>query len=198
MANDWRLLPEPFLYGFAYALRSSEARAAFLNGEFNTTGFAWYFPMALVLKTPLPTLAIVVAAAATPLVIWRRGSNVGRCRVRRCIYQAAPLLVFLVIYWWVALRSNLNIGHRHILPTYPVMFILCGAVGTWFRSRKAIVRVLPVLTIGWLAWESLAIYPHYLSYFNELAGGPRHGYRYLVDSSLDWGQDLPGLIALDR
>ncbi|MGE3243248.1 MAG: ArnT family glycosyltransferase [Pirellulales bacterium] len=192
-ANAWRLLPEPFLFGFAYAVRSTEARASFLNGEFSDTGFRWFFPMALALKTPLPTLAMVAAAAATPIAIWRRGSRPARRRVRRTLYRSAPLLVFFVIYWWIALRSNLNIGHRHILPTYPVMFILCGVVATWFGSRRWWLRSIPVVAIAWLAGESLAIYPHYLAYFNELAGGPRHGYRRLVDSSLDWGQDLPGL-----
>jgi hypothetical protein len=45
----------------------------------------------------------------------------------------------------------------------------------------------------WHAGESIAIAPHYLAYFNEIVGGPSQGYRHLVDSSLDWGQDLPGL-----
>src|SRR5205807_487541 len=34
---------------------------------------------------------------------------------------------------------------------------------------------------------------HYLAYFNELAGGPLNGWRSLVDSNIDWGQDLQGL-----
>jgi hypothetical protein len=51
----------------------------------------------------------------------------------------------------------------------------------------------------WFLVESVAIRPHYLAYFNRLAGGPRNAWRQLVDSSLDWGQDLPGLKAwLDR
>ena len=39
----------------------------------------------------------------------------------------------------------------------------------------------------------MAAYPHYLSYFNELAGGAENGHRVLLDSNLDWGQDLKGL-----
>jgi hypothetical protein len=43
------------------------------------------------------------------------------------------------------------------------------------------------------------ISPHHLAYFNELAGGPAQGHRFLSDSNLDWGQDLRGLKAyMDR
>jgi hypothetical protein len=52
---------------------------------------------------------------------------------------------------------------------------------------------LSVALIGWYVGASCYIHPHYLAYFNELAGGPDNGYKYLVDSNLDWGQDLKGL-----
>jgi hypothetical protein len=106
----------------------------------------------------------------------------------------------------------LNIGHRHILPTYPPLFILAGAVGLWFRPSPAqqdkrattltapvgprvlsAVRIVILLAMAGTIVESLLIWPHYLAYFNVLAGGPRNGYRRLVDSSLDWGQDLKEL-----
>jgi hypothetical protein len=135
----------------------------------------------------------VLAAVMTPVAIWMRGDSVRRRSVKRYLYRAAPLLIFLVVYWFIALRTNLNIGHRHILPTYPMLFILCGAVACWFSSRRHWVRAIPLLALAWLIVESLGIYPHYLAYFNTLAGGPRQGYQFLVDSSLDWGQDLPGL-----
>lgn len=192
-ANDWRLLPEPFLWGFSFALEASKSRVSFLNGEFSTKGFTWYFPTAFALKTPIATMLVMLAAFATPMMILRRGNSTGRRRVKRILYRAAPLLVFIMIYWWIALRTNLNIGHRHILPTYPMLFILCGAAACWFSSPRRWVRAVPVFALAWLVVESLGIYPHYLAYFNALAGGPLHGYRHLVDSSLDWGQDLPGL-----
>jgi hypothetical protein len=163
----------------------SKSRVAFLNGQFSEQGWRMFFPYSLLVKTPLPTLALLVAAILAAIA----GS---RCRARG-LYRAAPLVVFLIVYWAIAVASNLNIGHRHILPTYPIMFILAGAAADWFHSRQAVVRALPVLLVAWLIIESASIYPHYLAYFNQLAGGPRHGYRHLVDSSLDWGQDLPGL-----
>ena len=52
--------------------------------------------------------------------------------------------------------------------------------------------VVCILTV-WLGMETLSTYPYYLSYYNELAGGPDNGYKYAVDSNLDWGQDLKRL-----
>ena len=46
------------------------------------------------------------------------------------------------------------------------------------------------LLLIWLITGTLSIAPHFLTFFNELAGGTRGGYRYLVDSNLDWGQNL--------
>ena len=49
------------------------------------------------------------------------------------------------------------------------------------------------LLLAWHVSGPIAIYPHYLTYFSPVVGGPVQGYRHLVDSSLDWGMDLPGL-----
>jgi hypothetical protein len=49
------------------------------------------------------------------------------------------------------------------------------------------------LLVGWYVYEAIAVHPHYLAYFNQFVGGPQSGYRHLVDSNLDWGQDLKGL-----
>ena len=35
--------------------------------------------------------------------------------------------------------------------------------------------------------------PYYLAYFNPLAGGPSNGYRHLIDSNIDHGQELKDL-----
>lgn len=112
-----------------------------------------------------------------------------RSRFWSVLYPTVPLWCLLAVYWAVSLRSHLNIGHRHILPTYPAMFLLVGGILSLPLPR----RVLTVITGTLLFWHvaaSLSIRPHYLAYFNAFAGGPENGYRHLVDSSLDWGQDL--------
>jgi hypothetical protein len=102
----------------------------------------------------------------------------------------------LAVYLPACLLSHLNIGQRHILPTYPAMFVLAGAAAAWLVQRHWVRWVMTSLLVALLVWfigASVFVRPHYLAYFNELVGGPRQGYRHLVDSSLDWGQDLPGL-----
>jgi hypothetical protein len=90
-------------------------------------------------------------------------------------------------------RSNLNIGHRHLLPTFPATFVLCGASAGWIAAPQKWARASVLGLIVLLAVASVWMWPHYLAYFNLVAGGPANGYRHLVQSSLDWGQDLPGL-----
>lgn len=183
--GEHRLLPESFLYGIAYVLAHT-SRAAFLDGEYSLNGWRRYFPYCLLVKTPLPLFGILAAAAAS----WwpRRGDRRGPSLV----YRATPLWVLLGVYWAVAIQSRLNIGHRHILPTYPAMFILAGGSAVWLGRRHPIAKVLVFGLLAWFAIESARSYPHDLAYFNEIVGR-RQGYRHLVDSNLDWGQDLPGL-----
>lgn len=177
---DHHLLPEGWLYGLLYVLRYSR-RATFLLGELSD-GFWLYFPVAFLVKTPVPTLALLAVTAG--LLVARR----------RLPGRELSLLVPAAAYFAVAVWSQMNIGWRHILPVYPFLFVLIGgtAAELW-RSRNALRRGAMTLLGLWALIVPLYSYPHYLAFFNELAGGSRSGYRILVDSNLDWGQDLKGL-----
>src|SRR5258708_6864150 len=96
-----------------------------------------------------------------------------------------------VILVATAMTQKLNIGLRHILPVYPFALMLCAVALAWLwrRKLKAVVIALGLLNL----FEFARVYPHPLAGFNTLAGGPANGYRLLVDSNLDWGQDLKGL-----
>jgi len=93
------------------------------------------------------------------------------------------------VYFALCMRSHVNLGVRHILPVYPFLFIALAAALTRKAWGKRALGVLALV----LAVESVAIYPHYLAFFNGFAGGPDNGPHYLVDSNLDWGQDLNNL-----
>jgi 4-amino-4-deoxy-L-arabinose transferase-like glycosyltransferase len=163
--------------------------AAFLLGQHSRSGWWYYFPVALALKTPLPLLILSVAGT---VLLLRRGRN------RRV---AAHLLLPPAIWFGASLFSEVNIGFRYLLPVVPFLCVLGGCVLAWparpvpARSRQAIAYALLAFLVGWQVVGTLRLYPHYLAYFNELAGGPAGGWRALVDSNLDWGQDLPGLAA---
>jgi hypothetical protein len=53
--------------------------------------------------------------------------------------------------------------------------------------------ILLTCVLGANAISVLRVHPHYLTYFNEAAGGPLHGMDHLADSNIDWGQCLVAL-----
>ena len=182
-AQKKQILPDAYLFGLAYTYKSALERSAYLMGELSEEGWWYYFPVAFAIKTELAVLLLLVAG--TMAVV----------RVHRC---SAPLLMigllgFSLVYAWSAVGGNLNIGHRHILPLYPLVFVLAGAAAPWLRSR--IGQGLVVIALGGLIFANARIYPQYLCYFNELVGGPASGWKYLADSNVDWGQDLLRLAA---
>jgi len=92
------------------------------------------------------------------------------------------------------MASKLNIGLRHILPVYPFLFVaLSGFVVRSWNNSSTMGKTGWVFLGAWYLWACAAIHPYYLAYFNELAGGPRHAAKILVDSNLDWGQGLKAL-----
>jgi hypothetical protein len=191
-ARRLHLAPEAFLVGFAHVLHLATQRGAFMNGEYSLAGWRTFFPYAFLVKTTWSQLATFALAAWVVAALGLRSAPGQRWAwLRPQLYRVAPLLVLFVIYWLFSIGSHLNIGLRHILPTYPILFILAGLV-----LRPAAPRLLHAAALVLLlgnALESTRIRPHYLAYFNGFAGGPANGWRHLVDSSLDWGQELPQL-----
>jgi hypothetical protein len=180
-----RLLPEAWVWGFLNCFKSFASRPSFLLGEYSDTGWWYYFPVAIALKAPLPLLALVAAAG---VLAWTRPAP-GR----------AQWLVWLppVVFLALTMTQNINIGHRHVLAIYPFLFVAAsrcaslawaarGRAGTWARAGVVGLSLLYAASV-------LRVHPNYLAYFNEAAGGPAQGWRWLVDSNLDWGQELPGL-----
>jgi Dolichyl-phosphate-mannose-protein mannosyltransferase len=180
------LLPEAYVRGFLFSYRHAESRPTFLLGQLSDQGFPYFFLVTFALKTPLPLIVLLVASVA----LARRGMP-----SRDALVLGLPIAGYLLL----TQARGLNIGHRHLLPIYPFLFVAAGqfAARAW---RPAAVRRRPlqlavVALFAWYAVGTLRVHPHYLAYFNEMAGGPVGGYHCLVDSSLDWGQDLKGLRA---
>jgi len=187
--REWRLFPEAYVHGFAYVLEAAQNRGAFLIGQHSATGWWWFFPYAFLIKTPLAELG---AAALALVVLLRRMAGAGgRAAVAARLRPLAPLLALPAVYWAVSITSNLNIGHRHLLPVYPPLLILAGGLLRPAAGRG--LRTAALALAGLAVVESTAVRPHYLAFFNATVGGPTQGWRHLVDSSLDWGQELPGL-----
>lgn len=168
-----RVLPPPFGEALAAKFQhSATGHFAYLLGDYSQTGWWYYFPVAILLKTPLPALLLVLVALP------RKHSG------RVAVFVLLPLAVLLA----AALRSRINIGLRHVLPLYPFLFILAGYGATCLWRRRWQRIGLGVLG-AWYLVAAVYITPHHLSYFNELTGGPHNGHKYLLDSNYDWGQN---------
>jgi hypothetical protein len=189
-AEQSRLLPQSWLAGFLYTYGTTLFRNSYLNGQVRHLGWWYYFPLAMLYKTPLAMLLAGMAAiAATCVASFRR-----LARAPRDWWPAAALATAPLIYGLLAVTSNLNLGLRHVLPIYPFVYIAIGvaaarAVQMWHRAAPAAIAVL----FAGLGIETAASWPNYLSFFNAAAGGARGGIRLLGDSNLDWGQDLKRL-----
>ncbi|MCX7680957.1 MAG: glycosyltransferase family 39 protein, partial [Anaerolineae bacterium] len=172
--------------------------AAFLMGENRTHGWWYYFPVAFALKTPLPTLLLLGAALVQ--ATWPACTSAVR-NTPHTIRRWGPLIVFPLVYGAVSLLSPLNIGYRHLLPILPPLCVLAGQSGAPRNTHYAVCVpyfVLCIVCLSWLVLGTLSVSPHYLAYFNELAGGPDGGWRYLADSNTDWGQGYKELARFQR
>jgi len=174
------LIPADFFKGIALqAQHTAIGHEAFLRGEWRTTGWWYYFPLALAWKLPVPLLTLSLATLVAWLVRARHWS----------IAEAAPWFAALT-FLAVAMTSSINIGVRYLLPILPLI-----AIGTALQIARAKLfgRVMALIACVWLAVASAFAYPFYIEYCNEFIGGTANGYRYLVDSNYDWGQDTKRL-----
>jgi 4-amino-4-deoxy-L-arabinose transferase-like glycosyltransferase len=178
-ARRLRLLPEAYLYGFTYAVHHSESRRTYLRGQFSETGWRSYFPIAYLVKTPVPELLLLAAGLAALIT--------KRARLAGDPLLAAGLFTFAAVYGSTAILTNLNIGLRHMIPVYPALFLAMAASVGWITTRAGKIAVF--IGVAWLGSVAVFSFPKYLGYFNELAGGWRNGHRWLVDSNLEWEQD---------
>ena len=159
---------------------------AYLMGEWSRDGWWYYYFIAFGIKNTLPFLILfLISLALLP--------RLGLSRL-----QTAFLLVPIAFFFTVTLRDKAQAGIRYFLPIYPFCFILAAGAVTYMRKQTRTLRVLAMSFLAWHALESARIYPHYLAYFNQLAGGPENGYRFLRDSNIDWGQDLKGVAEYAR
>lgn len=158
------------------AIHNRNGHDAYLMGRVSQKGFREYFPVAFLVKTPVAVLLGLVVA----LIVAVR-------RLRHLSILTWTLLLTPLGYFVLSMAGNIDIGIRHILPVYPFLYALIAPVLCSLRSRLW----LGILVL--LAVESLSIHPHYLAFFNFLSGGPGNGPSWLVDSNIDWGQDIKKL-----
>jgi hypothetical protein len=154
----------------------------YLNGRWNLdSGFPDYYLCALAYKLPHATQLLLVVSFG--LLCCARGLP---DRFRMLALLGVPIVALL----GVASNSSMQLGVRYILPIFPFLYLLASYAGTiWTQPAGKFRKILLSLGVPFLLW-GLRYHPHHLAYFNELAGGPAAGSEHLLDSNIDWGQDL--------
>ena len=176
-------VPAPaFLQGLAkIRFKNFQGHKSYLLGEVRQTGWWYFFPVAFAVKTTIP---LMIFAAVGAFYLCKIGWQ------ERNWVVAAPVIISIAVFL-VCLKSQINIGVRHILPIFPLLAIAGGvaAYRLWqTTTRKYLARTLIVALLAWQLVASIHSHPDYLAYFNEFAGS--HPEKILIDSDLDWGQDL--------
>lgn len=190
--------------------RSAGGNNTFFLGEIRNYAWKQYFPVVYAIKEPLAFWGLVI------IVILSLSLKVNKFdltiqKIKNWIqkyFTEFSMLLWLAIYWYFSVNANLNIGIRHLLPIYGFVFILlAGQLSNIIQNLKiktqnsgssfkrlffAFIFTFCAL-LGWYIYEAVSVHPYYLTYFNQIAGGPSGGHRYVVDSNLDWGQDLKRL-----
>lgn len=167
----------PYYQGLQLQLNNTDSTDAFLMGA-NSTGWWYYYPVAFMIKSPLPV--IILFGVSLAIMAKKREDD-----LRTGLFLIVPIIVFVTIFCILPKCS----GIRYILPVYPFIYVLIGSLATLGNNYRKLVYALGI----WSVASAFYIAPHYMSYFNELIGGPGNGYKYLVDSNIDWGQELKGL-----
>jgi 4-amino-4-deoxy-L-arabinose transferase-like glycosyltransferase len=184
------MLPYEFVSGFDDQKWEAEGKyQMYFHGELRhgdpnkpgRQGWWYYYLAALGLKLPIGTLILIGLGIIGGILFG--DVSLGRFLVILAL-AAAPILA-------MTLLSDINLGLRYVLPALPFLFIIGGSAMTSGRSRawQSACAVLLLWNIG----NVFRVHPHEMSYFNEFAGGMSNGRNWLIDSNLDWGQDLRGL-----
>lgn len=185
--------------------RTVGGNTTYFMGEVSRSAWRQYFPVVYLIKEPLAIhilnlialIIILYSAAKLKPSFNREKLNAVLLWIKKYFPQVI-VFSFIIFYFGVSMAGNLNIGIRHIIPTFPFIFLLTSDIITRYLEQHSLKKHLPVyLAVGALAScyviSSLAQYPYFISYFNSLAGGSTNGYKYVADSNLDWGQDLKRL-----
>lgn len=178
-AARWHILPESYLYGLVDVKLTANYYTSYVLGKVYAHGVWFYFPIAFLIKSTVGVLALFLLSLG--VVVTRRLK-----RWREIIFLVVPVIFYLL----VALTVGMNIGVRHILVVYVFLYVLIGgAAWSLIQAHRKWAYAVGVLLLVHVV-SSLAAFPNYIPYANELWGGPSQTHKYLTDSNSDWGQQL--------
>lgn len=205
-----------YLVGLLLVLqRSAIGNTTFFLGTVVSGSTPLYFPIVYLIKEPLALHFFTLFAVLSLLTHIRKPRMPLVEEVLGIVsrhFIPIALFLFIALYWTTSLRSNLNIGIRHLLPTFPFLYLLLGIFIAKRIPKKDELQISDTRPQGikssfvffaklffifslsfWYIGSTLKAYPSFISYFNEIPGEKKNAARYVVDSNLDWGQDFKRL-----
>jgi hypothetical protein len=170
-------LPANYIRGLdLQQLDFEQSKLSYLGGTLSDRGWCYFYVYAIFVKVPVGVLLLGVYSMILSLT--------SSCRRFDDLVVWLPAIVVLTV---ASLKSGYTMHFRYILPALPFVIIGLSRVAEvaciWCKVGVATLSLSAVLS-------SALVLPHSLSYFNELVGGPNNGHEHLIDSNIDWGQDL--------
>ncbi len=169
----------PYLNGLRNLSHILKKTEFYFCGKTSLEGWHSFYLITYLIKTPLTTLCLLIA------------SIIFLIKKKLFSFDVWFIIIPIISFFLIPSITKFSIGYRYILQAAPFIFILIGSICYDKEFFKPIITKIAFTGLLFLYFiNSQVTSPDYISYFNELVGGPKNGYKYLVDSNLDWGQDL--------
>jgi hypothetical protein len=158
----------------------------YLDGVLRRTGWWYYYLLCMAYKIPEGTW-LLIAASLVGMFMIRKNRNQW--------FDEAVIMAFpAIVLFAMSALTDINLGLRYVLPIFPFLYVSIGKVVPWVASKSLRFRKLGSaflgISLGLTIVQTALIHPSYLANFNWVSGGPGRGSEHLIDSNLDWGQDL--------
>lgn len=137
-----------FGIGVSYVFRRvSGGNGAYFLGQVSSQGFRAYFPTVFAIKEPLATLFFMLFALLLALLKFvssfrKTFADFFRQNLRnlanllRTGISEVCLFLFVALYAYISITSNLNIGFRHLFPILPFAYLLTAGIIAGFLRNK--------------------------------------------------------------
>lgn len=201
-----RPIAEYALGVFMVLQRASGGNTGYFLGEISSAGWWYYFPVIFFFKETIPVLILIFAGLIfAGIRLFSYKGKIQGILQRFAEYLGTnfaefAMISFIILYWGYSMKSNLNIGIRHLFPTIPFIYLLTtisvkkfintNEVTPQKNTLKHLKQIILGIILLWVVIETMLATPYFLSYMNEFGGGTKNGYNIATDSNYDWGQDL--------
>jgi len=194
----------PYITGlFEFMTHFEAGHESYFLGTYTDFGNIWYFPVAILIKTRLAVMVLLslILTLFVKQLFWTWKFKLQKKSFFKKIIEwfktlnPESIVLFLIptLFFISALQSKVNIGVRHVLLVYPFMFIAISRLWSVQMNRKRLFIAIITGILGISVISTIMTWPFPMAYFSEAVGGASQGYKYMLDSNLDWGQNLPYL-----